>query len=112
MGKKPKSKVKACAPKTKVPSNPGLYHVMLIDQTSPKFAHNAIQRGKTRRWTYEYWPVGTPSSIGAFYIDMDTDVYKNMNENTQSLNMNEEAKRAVSALASDCRTVKLVSRRR
>lgn len=71
--------------------------VKLVSQTSPKFAHNAIQRNKDVFWTYEFWKESDTTNVGQVIIQMDLNKYKNMNENKQSQNMNDEALASVKA---------------
>jgi hypothetical protein len=83
--------------------------VRLTDQTSPKFAHNAIQRNKDVFWTYEFWKESDTTNVGQLVVQMDLNKYKNMNENKQSQSMNDEALAEVRKNYKD-HEVKLTSR--
>jgi len=86
------------------------YFVKLVDQTSPKFAHNAIQRNKDVVWTYEYWAEATPRTVGKFALEMDLNKMKKKNENAQSKAMNDAAISAVESIVGNAFEVKLTSR--
>lgn len=107
MGKKATPVKASVQPK----GNPGLFHVMLVNQTSPKFAHNAKSAGKEPVWTYDYWEVDKPTNTGGVAIKMDVDKFKKMNENQQSVAMNNFALNWVKNNVKGCTSTKLVSRR-
>ena len=86
------------------------YFVKLIDQTSPKFAHNAIQANKDVLWTYEYWAEATPNTRGQFQLEMDLNKMKKKNENAQSKDMNDAAIAAVEGMVGNTFEVKLTSK--
>jgi hypothetical protein len=65
--------------------------VKLIDQTSPKFAHNAKAANKDMFWTYEFWLVTDPGNRGQVKLEMDVNKLFKMNENQQSKVMNDAA---------------------
>lgn len=86
------------------------YMVKLVDQTSPKFAHNAISANKDVVWTYEYWLSTTPAARGSFEIEMDLNKMKKKNENAQSKSMNDAALAAVQSHVGKDFEVHLTSR--
>jgi hypothetical protein len=65
--------------------------VKMTDQTSPKFAHNAIQANKTVVWTYEFWLSSDAGNRGSFELETDLDVCKKKDEKAQSVHMNNAA---------------------
>lgn len=87
-----------------------IYFVKLIDQTSPKFAHNAIQANKDVIWTYSYWPETNTRNRGELQIEMDLRKMKKKNENAQSRAMNDAAVAAVQGHVGTAFEVKLTSR--
>lgn len=85
--------------------------VKLTDQTSPKFAHNAIQANKEVFWTYEFWLSSDSDNRGSFELQMDLDVCKKKDEKAQSLHMNNAAVAFVEKHHSDYKgKVKLTSK--
>ncbi|MEY8831173.1 hypothetical protein AB9K34_22595 [Sedimentitalea sp. XS_ASV28] len=87
-----------------------VYFVKLVNQTSPKFAHNAIAANKDVIWTYEYWLESNTSAKGALELEMDLNKMKKKNENAQSKAMNDDAISAVQNHVGKEYEVKLTSR--
>lgn len=87
-----------------------IYYVKLVDQTSPKFAHNAIAANKDVIWTYEYWSESNTSTRGSLELEMDLNKMKKKNENAQSKAMNDDAIKAVQNHVGSDYEVKLTSR--
>ncbi|WP_083098755.1 hypothetical protein [Pseudophaeobacter leonis] len=85
------------------------YFVKLTDQTSPKFAHNAIAANKDVTWTYNYWAEATPNTRGSFELEMDLNKMKKKKENDQSRAMNDAAIAAVQKHVGPTYDVKLTS---
>ncbi len=84
--------------------------VKLVNQTSPKFAHNAIGANKDVIWSYEYWFESNASAKGSFELEMDLNKMKKKNENAQSKTMNDDAIRTVQNHVGKEYEVKLTSR--
>lgn len=65
--------------------------IRLESFTSPQFAHNAGSAGKIPVWTYKFWRSTDKGNTGLLDVTMDLTKAKKMNENKQSVYMNDLA---------------------